>query len=90
MKREDYQLGSIVGMEHGVRDGELLLEPYAVTKDGTESYQSGYKNGYFLGYTESINCILGVTPTEEVKTIIKKRIEELNALKTEEPILKKR
>lgn len=78
MKKEEYKEGYAMGMISGDKDSDLLISPYPYTTDGTETYQTGYTNGYFMRYAQGLSTKLKANINSEIDEIIAVRLEEIS------------
>jgi len=75
---EEYKEGYVVGMVNGEKDANVIVTPYPHTNDGSEFYQLGYMNGYFMRYAQGLSAILKQNPNKETTEIIAIRLEEIS------------
>ena len=74
----DYNTGITMGNIQGEKDSRLLIPPLPITKTNDDTYQLGYRNGYYIGYTKGLASMLKSNNNEQLKKIIADRLNEVS------------
>lgn len=74
---QEYETGRTIGTITGARDANLLVPPYPQV-NGTEMYQTGFRKGYLIGYTQGLSNKLKAGVNNEIQKIIANRLDEVS------------
>lgn len=74
----DYNAGLTLGNIQGQKDSRLLLPPSPLTKDNDDTYKLGYRNGYYIGYTQGLASMLKANNNTDLKNLIAIRLNDVS------------